>query len=72
MGREAAVLKTFQASPLDALSQCGLDFAHHQFVFGQHERESLAAVLHSAGAADSMDVGIDGVGHVEVDDVRDE
>jgi hypothetical protein len=54
MGREAPVLKAFQAPPLDAHPEYGLDFAHHQFVFGQHEREGFAGIVRSAGATNAV------------------
>ncbi len=48
-----------------------LDGLHHGAVFRRHEGERLAAALHAAGAADAVDVRVDGVRHVVVDHVGD-
>ena len=43
----------------------------HAVVFRCDKREGVTQVVCPTGAADTMDVGISGIGHVEVDDVRD-
>lgn len=45
--------------------------ADHIVIIRGDQGEGIAAALCASGTADTMDVGVGGIGHVEVDDVRD-
>lgn len=68
--RWATVVETRQPYPLDSRLQHPLDPEYQRLVCHRRKGEGLAGVLGAAGAADAVDVRIDGRGHVEVDHMR--
>ena len=68
---EIAVVETRQPPPFDAGGQHFFDFPDHGCVGLHSQGECLSRLLGPPGAADAVGVGVDGVGHVEVDDVGD-
>ena len=56
----------FDWSPHDAFED-----PDYVVIFGCDERERIACALGAARPSDAVDVSVSGIGHVEVDDVRD-
>lgn len=70
-GHEGAVVKIGQPPPFDRCAYGLFDLAYYQPVPPRCQRERFACPVSSSGAADAVGVGVDRVGHVVIDDVRD-
>ncbi len=64
-----AVIEIGQPTSLDPGAEDPLDLPHHALISPGDEGEGLTRVVGTAGAANPVRVGVDGVRHVEVDDV---
>ncbi len=65
------VIKVREDFPFERMSHDALESPDHVVVFGRDKCKSVTGALGAPRAADAMDVGVGGVGHVEVDDMRD-
>ena len=70
-GRGDRVIKVREDFALKRMSHDALERPDHVVVFGSDKGKSVSGALGASRAADAMDVGVGGVGHVEVDDMRD-
>ena len=69
--RGRCVVEIRQNLAFDGSTHDALQLADHVPVFIGHEGERVTCTLGATRASDAMDVGIGGIWHVEVDDVRD-
>ena len=69
--RGNGVVESFESLALDGFAHDAIQRPNHIGVFRRDERKSVASAFGASGAPDAMDVGIGGIGHVVVDDVRD-
>ena len=65
------VVEIFERDLLKRMFHDAFERADHVVVFRRDERECVASALGTSCTSDAVDVGIGGIGHVEVDDVRD-
>ena len=65
------VVKVWESFAFDRSTHDAFECPDHIVIFRRDERERVAGALGASRATDAMDVGVGGVGHVEVDDVRD-
>ena len=64
------VVKIVESLASQRFAHDALQSPDHVAVVRRDERECIAGVFGAAGASDAVDVGVGGVGHIEVDDVR--
>ncbi len=65
------VIESFESLTLDGFAHDAVKRTNHIGIFGRDECECIAGAFGASRAPDAMDVGIGGIGHVVVDDVRD-
>ena len=63
------IIEAVHGAMLNPTAKNPLDSAHHGFIVRRHEGESIAIAGSAARSADTVNVGIGGVGHVVVDHV---
>lgn len=64
---KAAVVKAFQPALFDGRPQDRFNVTNHRGIFLHGEGERFAGGMGAPGAANAVGVGIDRIGHVEVD-----
>ena len=69
--RGERVVKIGKSFTLERLSHDSFESPNHLVVLGRDEGKSIAGALGASRATDAVDIGVCGVGHVIVDDVRD-
>ena len=55
--------------PLERVPLDAFESPDHVVIFGSNKGKSISGALGTSGAADAMDIGVGGVGHVKVDDM---
>src|SRR5512141_628050 len=65
------VIEVGEDLPLERMPHDALESPDHVVVFGSDKCKGVTGALGTSRAADAMDIGVGGVGHVEVDDMRD-
>ena len=65
------VIKICEGLAFDGSAHDAFERPDHIVIFRRDECERVAGALCASRATDAMDIGVGGVGHVEVDDVRD-
>lgn len=71
IGRKIGRLESADFRAIEFDAQHPLDAAKRKSILGHHQTESFTGLAHSGSPADTMDVGIGGLGQVEIDDVGD-
>ena len=69
--RRLCVIKAFERAALYFSTEDALNGAHHGFIFSSYEGKSVPGLGGSAGTADAVRIGIDCVGDVVVNNMRD-
>ena len=68
---EAAIVETGQPPTVDPRAEHFLNRPNQRFVRLLHERSRFSSRVDATGATDAVCVGVDSIGHIEVDHVRD-
>ena len=69
--RGRRVVKVFDSPPFERLAHDAFKLPDQVVIVGRDECERVASPFGAPRATDAMDVGIGGIRHVKVDDVRD-
>ncbi len=65
------IVKVRENLALDGSSHDAFENPDQIIVFRSDERKRVTCVLGASRTSDAVDVGVSGIGHVEVDDMRD-
>ena len=67
--RRNRIIKIVEGLPGERCAHDAFERPDEIVVFRRHQSERIAGTLRTSGAADAVDVGVGGIGHVVIDDV---